>query len=126
MLLLHIFIFASWSLGLLAALLALSMKLQEHSVKMRAISLELESDSLDVAGKKELFDKIVQRTTKTGFPEEIRDLIEKNSGHPEVDEIDEDDDIVGILFKANQYPQALDDSFDDEDEPNPQGGIRTD
>jgi hypothetical protein len=124
MILLHIFIYTSWALGLLAALVALSMKLQEHSVKIKAMSLEIESDTLDVAGKKNLFDKIVSRTSG-GIPEEIRRLMSGSPDHPEVDEIDDDDDIVGISFKASQYPPGLDDSFDDDDE-DPQGGIRTD
>lgn len=117
LLLLHIFIFTSWALGLLAALLALSMKLQEHSVRLRAMSLELESDSLDVAGKKNLFDKIVQRSaTGPGIPEEIKKLMIGSPGHPEIEEIDDDDEIVGISFKASQYPPGLDDSFDDDEE----------
>ena len=113
LLLLHIFIFASWALGLLAALLALSMKLQEHNVRLRAMSLELESDSLDVAGKKNLFNRIVQGP---GIPEEIKKLMVGSPGHPEIEEIDDDDEIVGISFKASQYPPGLDDSFDDDEE----------
>lgn len=117
LLLLHIFIFASWALGLLAALLALSMKLQEHSVRLRAMSLEIESDTLDVAGKKSLFDKIVQRSaTSPGIPEEIKKLMTGSMGHPEIEEIDDDDEIVGVSFKASQYPPGLDDSFDDDEE----------
>jgi hypothetical protein len=115
--LLYIFIYASWALGLLAALLALSMKLQEHGVRLRAMSLELESDSLDVAGKKNLFDRIVQRSAVgTGIPEELKKLMVGSPGHPEIEEIDGDDEIVGISFKASQYPPGLDDSFDDDEE----------
>jgi hypothetical protein len=119
-LLLNLFIFASWALGLLAALLALSMKLQEHNAKMRALNLELESDSLDVAGKKNLFDRIVskvQNNTPPGIPEELKKLMTNSPGHPEVNEIEDDDEVVGILFKASSYPPGLDeDENDDGDE----------
>jgi hypothetical protein len=123
-LLLNLFIFASWALGLLAALLALSMKLQEHNAKMRALNLELESDSLDVAGKKNLFDRIVskvQNNTPSGIPEELKKLMTNSPGHPEVNEIEDGDEVVGILFKASSYPPGLDED-DVDDEPNTQSG----
>ncbi len=118
-LILYFFIFSSWGIGLLAALAALSMKMQEHGVRMKSLALEIESDSLDFAGKKNLFDRIVSRVQQPmaggGIPEELRKLMETGPDHPEVGEIEDGDDVVGVVFKAHSYPPGLDDSDDDDD-----------
>jgi hypothetical protein len=115
------FIFSSWGLGLLAALLALSMRLQEHSAKMKSINLEIESDSLDFSGKKAFFDKVVSlrggsNNVSEGLPEEIKNLMKMSPEHPEVNEIEDGDDLVGILFKAHSYPPGLEDDDTDDDD----------
>jgi hypothetical protein len=131
-LILYFFIFSSWGLGLLAALAALSMKMQEHGIRMKSLSLEIESDSLDFAGKKDLFDRIVSRVQHpamsggNGIPDELRKLMETGQNHPEVGEIEDGDDVVGVVFKAHSYPPGLDDNDDDDDEKNPPIGNRAD
>lgn len=115
--LLYLFIFSSWALGLLAALAALSMKLQAHSAAMKSQALELESDSIEVTSKKAFIEKIsgLGKTQSPGLiPDELAKLISNSPGHPEVNEIDGDDEVYGVVFQAHSYPPSMDDDNDDE------------
>lgn len=114
--LLYFFTYSSWGLGLLSAFVALSMKLQEHSLKMRKKAIGLESDSIEVMGRKALMSRLMgarTRPEKSEIPEELKNLINRSSGHPEVDEITGDDEVFGVLFKAQSYPPTPDDSEED-------------
>jgi hypothetical protein len=114
--LLYFFIFSSWGLGLLAALSALSMKLQTHSAEMKSKALELESDTIEVTSKKAFIEKINGIGKPQGrIPEELAKLISNSPGHPEVNEIDGDDEVYGVVFQAHSYPPSMDDN-DDNDE----------
>jgi hypothetical protein len=114
--LLYFFIFSSWGLGLLAALSALSMKLQAHSAEMKSKALELESDTIEVTSKKAFIEKINGIGKPQGrIPEELAKLISNSPGHPEVNEIDGDDEVYGVVFQAHSYPPSMDDN-DDNDE----------
>lgn len=110
--LLYLFTFSSWGLGLLAAMTALSMKLQEHGVRIKAMSLEAESDALDLSGKQAFINRIT--TGPRSIPDELKKLMEHSPDHPEVSEIDEDDEVVGVLFKAHSYPPSMEPEEDDE------------
>lgn len=116
---LYLFVYSSWGLGLLSALMALSMKLQEHSAKMRSINLTLESNSLEFVSKKTILDRVMNRgmspQPQSGIPDSLKDLINRSKGHPEVEEIDSDDQIVGVLFKAHSYPPDMEETDDDSD-----------
>ena len=46
------------------------------------------------------------------IPEKIRELMQSSPNHPEVKEIDGDDQILGVRFEAKNYPPV----FGDEDE----------
>jgi hypothetical protein len=105
--LLYLFTFSSWGLGLLAALTALSMKLQEHGIRMKGLALEMESDALDVAGKTAFVNRITGAGRPRTIPDELKKLIDRSPDHPEVSEIDEDDEVFGVLFKAEHYPPAM-------------------
>jgi hypothetical protein len=121
MALLYLFTYTSWGLGLLSALMALSMKISEHSEKMRFLRLERESRSLELMGKKGLASALVGKLSggKMGLPldqkipEELQNLIDRSPGHPEVSEIEPGDQVMGIMFKGPDYPPSLD---PDEDE----------
>lgn len=107
---LYLFTFSSWGVGLLAALTALSMKLQEHSIRMKGLALEAESDALELVGKRAFIDRISEGKGKSGLPlipEELKRLIEQSPDHPEVSEIDGEDQLMGVLFKAEHYPPAM-------------------
>lgn len=107
---LYLFTFSSWGLGLLAALSALSMKLQDHGIRMKGLALEIESDAIELAGKQMLINRVTGASRSTGprtIPEELKKLIDRSPDHPEVSEIDEDDEVFGVLFKAEHYPPAM-------------------
>ena len=115
--LLYLFTISSWGLGLLAALSALSLKLQEHGIRMKGLALEMESDALDVAGKTAFINRIAGGSRPSGprtIPDELKKLIERSPEHPEVSEIDEDDEVFGVLFKAEHYPPAMETETDDD------------
>lgn len=112
--LLYLFIFSSWAVGLLAALSALSMKLQSHSLSMKSREVELESDQIEVGSKKAFIEKLsgLGKPQTSRIPEELAKLISNSPGHPEVSEIEEDDEVYGVVFQAHSYPPSMDD--DDE------------
>jgi len=110
---LYLFTFSSWGLGLLAALVALSMKLQEHGIRMRGLVLESESDALELMGKREFMDRITSGRSQRPIPDELKRLMEHSPNHPEVSEIDGEDEITGVLFKAEHYPPAMEPETDD-------------
>jgi len=116
--LLHLFIFSSWGLGLLAALSALSMKLQSHSLSMKSREVELESDTIEVSSKRAFIDKInglgKPPAASGRIPDELAKLISSSPEHPEVNEIDGDDEVYGVVFQAHSYPPSMDDNDDDE------------
>jgi hypothetical protein len=115
--LLYFFIFSSWGLGLLAALSALSMKLQSHSLSMKSREVELESDRIEVGSKKAFIEKINGVGKPQGrIPEELAKLISNSPGHPEVNEIDSDDEVYGVVFQAHSYPPSMDDDDNDDNE----------
>ena len=109
--LLYLFTFSSWGLGLLAALTALSMKLQEHGVKIKAANLEISS-------KTSLIDSLMGNMPGSrrgsGIPEELKNLMKSSPNHPEVEEIEEDDEVFGIVFQSHNYPPSLDRDNNDE------------
>lgn len=107
---LYIFIFSSWGLGLLAALTALSMKLQEHGVQIRSMSLEIESDTLELSGKQAFVNRMAGSRP---IHDELKELMGHSPDHPEVNEIDGDDEVYGVVFKAHSYPPSMD-TDDDE------------
>lgn len=108
---LYVFIFSSWGLGLLAALTALSMKLQEHGIRIRAMSLDAESGTL----KQALMGRIAGGRVSREIPEELKKLMEHSPDHPEVNEIDGDDEVYGVVFKSHSYPPSMDPEDDDDE-----------
>jgi hypothetical protein len=115
---LYFFTFSSWGLGLLAALSALSMKLQAHSAEMKSQALELESDTIEVTSKKAFIEKMSgmgKPPSASRIPDELAKLISNSPGHPEVNEIDGDDEVYGVVFQAHSYPPSMDDDNDNDE-----------
>lgn len=107
-------------MGLLAAFVALSMKIQEHSEKVRFMKLENESRSLELVGKRGLASALVSRIanrkdSEAKIPEELQKLIDKSPSHPEVSEIEPGDEVFGVLFKGQDYPPAMEQGADDDE-----------
>lgn len=110
--LLYIFVFTSWGLGLLSALAYLSMKLQEHGQRVRSMALENESGEMDILAKKSFLAKVsgpAKPSSTPTIPEELKELMSHSPEHPEVSEIDSEDEIYGVIFKAHSYPPTMED-----------------
>lgn len=99
---LYLFIFTSWGLGLLSAFTALMMKIQEHGLRISATQrvLNLRRPS----------------TEASQISDELKKLIESSNNHPEVAEIEEDDEIIGVLFKGQNYPPSLDSDLENDED----------
>lgn len=111
--LLYLFVFSSWGLGLLSLLSFLSYKTQENSMKVKAMSLEIESKALDLAGKQAMFGRISPAKSRNQLPEELKNLMSRSPDHPEVNEIEEGDEVFGVVFKAHSYPPTMESEDDD-------------
>lgn len=118
---LYVFLFSTWGLGLLSWLAALSNALAKWD-------LERQEKSIDIEQKKLLFSKFNSLTkgktpgsvavptmtepSKDTIPEKIQELMKSSPNHPEVEEIDSSDEILGVRFEAENYPPG----FGDEEE----------
>jgi len=118
--LLYILTFTSWGLGLLAAFVALSMKMQEHSEKVRRMKIKNEEKSLELIGKRGLATVLVNRLnnssakeTESKIPEELQKLMDRSPSHPEVSEIEPGDEVFGVLFKGQDYPPPMEQEADE-------------
>lgn len=118
----YIFAFSSWGLGLISWLLLLDRF-------MSGTSFKKESNALDLNQKRALYDQFSQITSRgmagsvptpwgnVGkatnsnelIPEKIKELMKSSPNHPEVEEIDGSDQILGIRFEAKNYPPGFSD-----------------
>ncbi len=121
---LYIFLFSTWGLGLLSWIVGLGHLLTKWS-------LETAEKELDIEQKKSLFDKFnsissmrsglvttpgasAPAPNKDMIPEKIKELMKSSPNHPEVEEIDSDDQILGVRFEAENYPPGFGEGDDDE------------
>jgi hypothetical protein len=122
---LYIFLFSTWGLGLLSWISALGHTAAKWE-------LDREEKKLDISQKKLLFGKFNSLTSSAQsrmaahtvsketlsdlnaeeIPEKVRELMKSSPNHPEVEEIDATDEILGVRFEAENYPPG----FGDEDE----------
>jgi hypothetical protein len=121
---LYTFLFSTWGLGLLSWIVGLGHLLTKWN-------LESMERALDIEQKKALFEKFESVTSsRQGFtmagqpapsmpskdmiPEKIKELMKSSPNHPEVEEIDSDDQILGVRFEAENYPPGFGDGDEDE------------
>jgi hypothetical protein len=111
--LLYIFVFSTWGLGLLTWVVVMGMKVQKHniSIERKKTSLAKEKLSMLVGGMLPMPQQLMSRPD---IHEKIKQYMKSSSGHPEVEEIDPDDVIVGIRFEGAEYPPEFDDQDEDE------------
>lgn len=112
----YLFLFTTWGLGLLSWVAWLGHKFAEWETEAQDKELEIEQ-------KRVFLDKLSAMTKLPSpmsssptiskeIPEKIKKLMESSPEHPEVDEIDGSDEIIGIKFQAENYPPGF---VDDED-----------
>ncbi len=53
-----------------------------------------------------------QGGTVPPIPDKVKELMSKSPGHPEVEEIDGSDEIIGVRFEAENYPPGFEDDED--------------
>lgn len=107
--LLYFFLFSSWGLGLLSLLSLLSYK-------VKSMSLDIESKKTDLMGKQAMLNRMsLIKPNKNSLPEELKNLMSRSPDHPEVNEIEEGDEVYGVIFKAHSYPPEMDAENDSND-----------
>ena len=115
---LYIFMFSTWGLGLLSWIVGLS-----HS--LRKWELEVQEKILEIEQKRHFFNKFSSLPSKGGFiapvpqgsrdvPEKVKELMRSSPNHPEVEEIDGSDEILGVRFEAENYPPGFGGDVGDE------------
>jgi hypothetical protein len=122
--LLYTFLFSTWGLGLLSWIVGLGHLLSKWN-------LESAEKAIDIEHKKSLFEKFDSVATlrsglanspisplpsKDLIPEKIKELMKSSPNHPEVEEIDSSDQILGVRFEAENYPPGFGDGDGDEEE----------
>lgn len=130
----YVLLFSTWGLGLLSWLMVLSNFMSRSD-------LDNQEKFLDISQKKAIFNKLnsissMQMPTLSPdkvkrapwgevaeaeespnlIPDKIRELMRSSPNHPEVEEIDSSDQIIGVKFEAGNYPPVFGDSDGDGDE----------
>jgi hypothetical protein len=105
---LYLFAASVWGAGLLTWVVVLSHK-------VRVWELEAQDKALELEQKKQLFSRFSQMSGKGTIaapvskevPEKIKELMKSSPNHPEVEEIDGSDQILGVRFEAENYPPGF-------------------
>ena len=116
--LLYLFAISVWGAGLLTWIVVFSHKL-------RVWELEVQDKALEIEQKKQLFTRFNQMSGKGPFassvasaskeiPEKIKELMKSSPDHPEVEEIEGSDMILGVRFEAENYPPGFGGDVDGE------------
>ena len=117
---LYIFAFSTWGLGLIAFISMIGINIEKWQKKKEVIEFELKEKTI-------LLDKLTSNSSPFGMmammaqmgnkkegmnapaiPDRVKELMEKSPGHPEVEEIDGSDEIIGVRFEAENYPPGFD------------------
>jgi hypothetical protein len=120
---LYVFAFSTWGLGLVAFTSLIGINVEKWQKKKEALDFELKEKTI-------LLDKLTSPTSPFAgmmaaaalngrrdtavppIPEKVKDLMAKSPGHPEVEEIDGSDEIIGVRFEAENYPPGFEDEED--------------
>jgi hypothetical protein len=115
----YIFAFSTWGLGLVAFISMIGINIEKWQKKKEVIEFELKEKTI-------LLDKLTSNSSSFGMmammaemgakkqgnvappiPDKVKELMAKSPGHPEVEEIDGTDEIIGIRFEAENYPPGF-------------------
>lgn len=130
---LYVFAFSSWGLGLLSWMVALSDFITRRDLANKERALEITQKKMlfnrfnDISGIQTTGAAQIAKTKKASWgkvgepeespeliPEKIKELMKSSPNHPEVEEIDGTDQILGVKFEARDYPPVFGDGEDDE------------
>lgn len=112
----------SWLAAVITWLVFIVQRVEKWEIDKEAIKFEMEQ-------KKESINKMGARAEAlmsskgnstaaiinhpTEISEKIKELIKSSLNHPEVEEIDPTDTILGVRFEADSYPPGFSDIDDD-------------
>jgi hypothetical protein len=116
---LYIFLFSTWGLGLLSWVAGLAQFLAKWELQAQEKALDIEQKKLFISkinsltnsagGKMPAFAGIAPISPKE-LPDKIKELMKSSPTHPEVEEIEPDDEIIGVRFEAENYPPGFGDA----------------
>lgn len=133
---LYIFGFSTWAVGILSWLIILGGWVGKRDLEMRALKIEVQQKEFLYKKFTSLSEKLSggmppfpqppnspgmktpwgnvsdTKPSKELIPDKIMELMQSSPNHPEVNEIDSSDQILGVRFEAKDYPPV----FGDEDE----------
>jgi hypothetical protein len=122
----YTFLFTTWGLLLLSSLALLSYTVQKNSEKVKTLRLENESLEIEMESKKGIIRALNRRSQQmgigvstpggVGMAAELQNMINSSKSHPEVAEIENGDQVMGVKFGADSYPPSLDDGEEGEGE----------
>ena len=130
---LYTFLFSTWGLGLLSWMVALGNFITKNNISNQERYIE-------IAQKKALFNRFNDLSGIQGYgskgqsskrtpwgkvgeaeespeliPDKIKELMKSSPNHPEVEEIDGSDQILGVKFEARDYPPVFGDGDGDDE-----------
>jgi hypothetical protein len=121
---LYVFAFSTWGLGLVAFISLIGINVEKWNKKKEVLDFELKEKTI-------LLEKLTSNSSplnmmammaemgakKQGgmvppIPDKVKELMSKSPNHPEVEEIDGSDEIIGVRFEAENYPPGFEDEED--------------
>ena len=114
---LYVFAFSTWGLGLIAFISVIGINIEKWQKKKEIIEFELKEKTIFLerltssSSPLNMMAAMSQMSNKKEIPipDKVKELMAKSQGHPEVEEIDGTDEIIGVRFEAENYPPGFDD-----------------
>ena len=114
---LYAFAFSTWGLGLVAFISVIGINIEKWQKKKEIIEFELKEKTIFLerltsnSSPLNMMAAMSQMSNKKEIPipDKVKELMAKSQGHPEVEEIDGTDEIIGVRFEAENYPPGFDD-----------------
>ena len=116
---LYVFAFSTWGLGLVAFISMIGINIEKWQKKKEVLDFELKEKTvllekltsnnspLNMMAMMAEMGAKKQGTVAPPIPDKVKELMAKSPGHPEVDEIDGTDEIIGVRFEAENYPPGF-------------------
>lgn len=118
----YIFAFSTWGLGLVAFISMIGINIEKWQKKKEILDFELKektvllekltSPSSPFAGMMAAAALSNRKESAPPIPDKVKELMMKSPNHPEVEEIDGSDEIIGVRFEAENYPPGFEEDED--------------
>ena len=118
----YIFAFSTWGLGLVAFISMIGINIEKWQKKKEILDFELKektvllekltSPSSPFAGMMAAAALSNRKESVPPIPDKVKELMMKSPNHPEVEEIDGSDEIIGVRFEAENYPPGFEEDED--------------